>query len=243
MIWKIDQSQSEFRFNGWEGGFNLSHPEQGLHVTAPHGSKLENLLGVTFPNPRQPFFQDCYTRLGDLVAAYPQRDARKFNVQLDFRLLDATPESLLVELWVSVQTYLLDSHPSVSVRCALDSTTVTNYLADEMDELTVEKSGSQTVSDNTRHIASPHRAVISGQSSEKNLYVAWFNHPRDQFDTTWSKQSDEHNEDAQLFGHFMEKGVIRRGRMQCWIHRKPIGLSSLQEQYRSFAGSPLPLTT
>ncbi len=239
MIWKIEQSQSEFRFQGWAGSFDLSQPEQGLHVTAPGGSKLENMLGVTFPNPRQPFLQDCYTRLGDLVVAYPQRDSRKFNVQLDYRLLDATPESLLVELWVSVQTYLLDSHPSVSVRCALDATTVTNYLADEMDELTVEK----TASDTTQPVAFRHRAVIGGHTSDKSLYVAWFNHPRDQFDTTWSKQSDEQNEEAQLFGHFMEKGVIRRGRMRCWIHQKPINMSSLKEQYRSFAGSPLPLTT
>ena len=243
MIWKIEQSQSEFRFHGWEGSFNLSHPEQGLHVTAQNGLKLENVLGVTFPNPRQPFLQDCYTRLGDLVTAYPQRDSRKFNVQLDYRLLDATPESLLIELWVSVQTYLLDSHPSVSVRCALDSTTVTNYIADEMGGLTVENADNETASDTTPSIPIRHRAVIRGQTTEKNLHLAWFNHPRDQFDTTWSKQTGEQNDEAHLFGHFMEKGVIRRGRMRCWIHQKPIHLAGLQEQYHLFAGSPLPLTT
>ncbi len=243
MIWKLEQSQAAFCYGPWEGSFDLTQPEQGLHIVAPKGSKIDNVLAVVFPNPHQPFHQDCYTRLGDLVAAYPQRDSRKFNVQLDYRLLEVTAESLLVELWISVQTYLLDSHPSVSVQCSLDASSVTNYVANEMDKLSVESDDLEIAGDANSPLAARHRSVITGQIAEKGLYVAWFNHPRDQFDTTWSKQGDEGNDEAHLFGHFMEKGVIRRGRMRCLIHEKPLSLSTIQDSYRSFAESPLPLTT
>ena len=46
-----------------------------------------------------------------------------------------------------------------------------------------------------------------------------------------------------LFGNFMEKGVIRRGRLRCLVSDKPLPTSDLQAAYDSFADSPLPLTT
>ncbi len=46
-----------------------------------------------------------------------------------------------------------------------------------------------------------------------------------------------------LFGNFMEKGVIRRGRIRCLVSSAPIAAAQLQAAYEQFADSPLPLTT
>ena len=248
MIWKLDQSQAEFRFNDWHGHFDLAHPEQGLQIVGPGNSKLNNLLGVFFTQPHQPILQDCYARQGDLIVVYPPRELRKFHLQLDVRLLESTSESLLVELWISVQTYLLDNHPAVKVGCPVLPTNVDVYRDSpwamlERDETGLLVADRLVAADPL--VATVERkkiAVIHGQFPDLGMNIAWFNHPRDQVDTAWSQATDKNGIEAKLFGHFMEKGVIRRSRMRCAISNKSQSQADLESAYQAFVASPLPLT-
>ena len=65
-------------------------------------------------------------------------------------------------------------------------------------------------------------------------------HPSDLLQT---ELIDQNAGKLRLFGDFMEKGVIRRGRLRCLVSAKPIPASDLQAAYDCFADSPLPLTT
>ncbi len=64
-----------------------------------------------------PKLVDHYTRGGDLVMRYDQQEGKPFSLQLDYRVVDYSddPHDLVMELWVSVETTLLSSYPTVHV--------------------------------------------------------------------------------------------------------------------------------
>jgi hypothetical protein len=64
---------------------------------------------------------DAYVRQNDLVLAYPEQAPWLFSFQVDARLIEPTNRDLLcVELWMSVQTSHLDSHPQLEFRMECD---------------------------------------------------------------------------------------------------------------------------
>ncbi len=244
MLWKLEQTHAEFSHNDWFGSLDLATPEGGLNIVAPNGARYSELFGVAFQKPSQPISQDCYVRQGDLIATYPPREMRKFHVQLDYRLLASTPDRLLVELWISVQTYLLDNHPIVSVQSPFDPQGFEVYSAKATGRLELDEGPLQPLENLNASQESRKIAVVYGSfPGDSDLSIAWLHHPRDQFDTKWSRASDSNLVVARLFGHFMEKGVIRRARMRCMISSHALNQSHLQELYDTFATSPLPLTT
>lgn len=218
--WTLRGTSAAFSTAEWSGKIDLEDPARGLELSCGSTEPTSGFLGVDFAPPCRPFEKDCYVRQGDLISAYPQRDNRKFSLQLDYRLLEATADRLLIELWISIQTYLLDSRPTVTVSCRAD-----------------DDSGRTQGLDNDR----TNRAVIEG-SIGRALHWAWLIHPRDQGDTSWQWKADQHVYEADLFGHFMEKGVIRRARMRCLIGTTELTPLEINEAYQTFAASPLPLT-
>lgn len=67
-------------------------------------------------------FGDAYVRQNDLIASFPERSPWRFGYQVDVRAVEQTQnEPLCLEVWISVQTRLLDSHPMISVEIADDS--------------------------------------------------------------------------------------------------------------------------
>jgi hypothetical protein len=208
--WKLVGGQASFVTDQWEGRMDLTKPSSGLSLAFANRPRLNSLLAVEFTTPNEPFLKDCFTRQGDLIVAYPQREHRNFSLQLDYRLVESSKAQLLLELWVSIQTYLLDTHPSVRIICP--------------------------GSDSPATASNPIVASV-GDSS-----IAWFVHPRDQSDTKLVVDKSKSRVQAQLFGHFMEKGVIRRARMRCLVSQSPLSQSVIDEAQAQFASSPLPLT-
>jgi hypothetical protein len=230
--WKIEATQAGFVEGGWQGQLALDFPERGLRLGRQGHSALDGLLAVDFPPPHLPLWKDCYSRQGDLIVVFPQRDQRRFTVQLDYRLLETTAVDCWIELWVSVQTYLLDSQPAVHVACGLEPSSL-RWRNPDLQAVTVHREG---IAD------SQPIAMVTGRSIDQAWEVAWMLHPRDQQDTRWSGGHSPAACSAQLFGHFMEKGVIRRARMRCLVSAQPLPEARLAADYQRFADSPLPLT-
>ncbi len=145
------------------------------------------------------------------MVRYNQSEEDKFAFQIDFR---AVPTSELAsaacgfDLWLSVQTQLLDSHPTLEIS---HPGAVSGW------------SGSAAI----QSIASPKgsAAILIHQAISCNR---------------------THRCDAgklRLFGNFMEKGVIRRGRVRWLVSDHPLADDNLRAAYDCFAESPLPLTT
>ncbi len=151
------------------------------------------------------------------MVRYNQSETDQFAFQLDFR---AVPESALAtaacgfDIWLSVQTQLLDSHPTLEI---------------------------------------DHPGAASGWSGTPGIqscnsahgFAALLIHPSDLVQTELIAPSTGQQGTGQLrlFGNFMEKGVIRRGRLRCLVSETPLSAAALQSAYECFADSPLPLTT
>ena len=61
-------------------------------------------------------FEDAYVRQMDLIALFPQTAPWNFGYQVDIRMLTSSQlDTLTMEIWLSIQTSLLDSHPQLEL--------------------------------------------------------------------------------------------------------------------------------
>jgi hypothetical protein len=238
MSWQLTSATATLESSSWNGVLDLENPQNGFAIESDDGLKTSLFPIALAPMPATPLLSECYVRQGDLIVVYPpvtrtpsgsQESGRPFSLQLDYRILPieshikstlttaANPleKGLLVELWISLQTYLLDTHPSVEMDLHLNPT---------------------SAPPSTHPIA-----ILSGTCPPSGLQVTYFVDPHDQRDTKW-RHHDVHHK-ATFFGHFMEKGVIRRARLRCLVTRKPVCSDFIADQYQQLVESPLPLTT
>lgn len=220
-VWKLEGHIAQLGAGSSAWRFDLNAPQLGLHRA--DAASEAGLLAVQFASPHDPLAEHCFTRYGDLIATYPQRPERAFSVQLDYRSLDPRDivpgfdghVELAMELWISVQTYLLDSHPLVSV--AIGTCDQESLQSDRTD-------GS--------------RAWMQGYVARLDRYITAWLHRRDQADA----QGLDEPLGWRLMGHFMEKGVIRRCRLRAIVSAHPLTPAQIHAGDAAFAASPLPLT-
>jgi len=228
MSWQLSSAIATLTTDFWSGSLDLENPQNGFSLESDNGLTTSLFPISLLPSPATPVLSECFVRQGDLIVTYPQRDGRPFSLQLDYRILpieshitskltdiaDPLEKGLLVELWISLQTYLLDTHPSIEMDLHLNPS-----------------------------LAPPSThpiAILSGTCPPSGLQVTYFVDPHDQRDTKWRHHGVHHR--ATFFGHFMEKGVIRRSRLRCLVTRKPVCSDFIADQYQQLIASPLPLT-
>jgi hypothetical protein len=247
MCWQIINKVAQLQLSPWSGTLDLMKPHQGLSI----GCSSSHLVPSARPNDRgiQLFkiphlsqspsitLSDFYARGNDITAYYPADDNRNFSVQIDLRIIEPTDNRLTIEFWLSIQTHLLDTRPSVNLGFGLPTNTARKILtARELSENDA----------NSLHgdEASRTAAIVSDtRNQEQELSTALLVHPLDQGDICWTNSQNRASEiELSWFGQFMEKGVIRRGRMQVILSKQPIPTESLKADYREFSESPLPLT-
>ena len=265
MSWTIDQNIASFQVGGYFGTFDITRPDCGLCVSRA-GGDAARYLAVQFAEPSRVRITDCYTRIDDLILAYPQTAQRPFNVQLQYRLfaggdldtrfpsvlapaqqlMSETDQAILIELWISNYTFSLDTHPEIETECfSLASGQAASLQLFDPGDDGVGLSPCPTKGADGMSIAAATRAAGSHHSGGVAVMV----HPSDQIDTQLTiSGSPLDNMDAaaiklRMFGRFMEKGVIRRARLRMLLSSAPIDDFVLNAHYREFAVSPLPLTT
>ena len=226
MSWSITQQVVTLQLTGWKCVFDLAQPQLGIRVR-PEGSETAWQLLQVFPSSSHACqIEDSFVRGADLMVRYGQSDTDMFSFQIDFR---AVPPSALgpfacgLDMWLSVQTQLLDSHPTLEVRSHVPSG---QWLA-------VDNQGQPALDDSL--------ATLSCHTSSGS--VAIMVHPSDQCQSELLGTADLSSSRVRLFGNFMEKGVIRRGRVRCLFGHSTIKANDLARAYDHFAISPLPLTT
>lgn len=153
----------------------------------------------------------------------PQADSA-FALRLAFQPIETTAESLRLELTISLQTDLLDTHPKIDI--AVPCNSIESFAS-------ADQAGGESLDGGSG-------ASIRVASSEHH-HIGVLLGPHDSPFTT--DHSTESMLLLRLFGDFLEKGVIRKARPWIVIDRSakpsPEKLAGWRDQ---LCRSPLPLT-
>lgn len=185
---------------------------------------------------------DAYVRGPDLVASYAGDENWPYAPQVYWSVAVDEPRREIVAslaLVVSIQTNLLDTHPRIDVRSNLRSDEVL-LVSVVGDDLLVDShvEGVQGIDSRTSGCGILWRlaggelsyAEVMPTSDFRQLAVA--HTANGAVESRW-----------ELFAEFLEKGVIRRARLQSlWVPRED-DVQLVAECCQSIANRPLPLTT
>lgn len=163
--------------------------------------------------------QEAYVRQADVIASYPQRAPSKFGYQLDLRriqksqsLADDFRDLIVLEVWLSVQTSLLDSQPQFRIDVA------GNLFSELKNGLWLDSNKTAAVLVHPMDLADCEIATTNGSVADSELKL-------------------------NVFGRFMEKGVIRRMRFRIMVASSSSSPEFWLDGWNEFSESPLPLTT
>jgi hypothetical protein len=204
-----------------------------------HFVQLQNLQAAQFwqacaiqPLPHhslQP--EEIYVREQDLIARYGQTAQDTFAFQLNWRLLPAQAQfEVALEVWISVQTNLLDSNPIFELSTTSPAGGVWERW--QCDQITDE------ISQEPRSTATPMALACRG-TDQANV---WLFEPFDQRQLQFKSQPSDSIQRVDFLGHFLEKGVIRRARLRFLFSERSASPEDILRAYQSFRSSPLPLT-
>jgi hypothetical protein len=217
-------------------------PNQFTRITAgEYGGSGWDVLAVR-PLPGHAMLaEEIYVRERDLIARFGQSESDEYAFQLDWQLLSVDPPFLAgVELWLSIQTSLLDARPALEVICrSPDALAWHSYQHDQLLTDAQMVSIDDNPSVDVRHPERGPAALVCQAASAAGL---WLIEPSDQCHVAIVSADGDVAMRLRLFGHFMEKGVIRRARMRFLVANGELSIDKLSEAYRRFANSPLPLT-
>jgi hypothetical protein len=223
-MWTTDQiGLATWTESGSSWSVDARGGKHGIGVLAADaGTRYVSLTPVD--QNELPLAGEQFVRGDQLHLNYPQGDGL-YAIRLVLQPIVTETNLLVLEAMISIQTDLLDSHPKVDIDIdcqSIDSIVPSDLSGD--DE--VEGAGSAPISlaANEQHCCS----VLLG--------------PHDRPFTT------NHSTDSllrlRLFGEFLEKGVIRRGRPWIVIDRSGTVTSEdrVQSLWQQLCESPVPLT-
>ena len=245
--WRLAGSIGEFTAGAFSARVDVSRPELGLQHVALHGRPLDARLlcigrDAAEPSARHWPVADAYVRGGDLVAAYRPQDDWPFLPQVYWRAnaSASTGEPLCsLSLFISVQTHLLDTWPRIQIQSQVPADESLLIAAGgAAAAATSLSSGQHTIRPTTgpacvlQRLASQQfsYAEIMPASDFRELSIA--SDAKGSCGTRW-----------ELFGDFLEKGVIWRARLHAILLPRENDIALARAFCLALEKRPLPLTT
>lgn len=221
MVWKLKDDCSVFASHGFtltvsnaertrirlESEVESKHAKHTLGdwQVIPRDSTLVEEVSYPVPGER-------YVRQSDLITSFSQKYPWNFSYQIDVRVLSSSVEQMVVELWLSIQTSMLESNPELWLVEAGHASTAGAWKC--------------------------HPEYVCS-SDKRSIMVV---HPLDRADARTQTSPSGEFKHLELFGRFMEKGVIRRGRLLLVGARSTLSEKQVQQCISEFSHSSLPLT-
>ena len=240
-IWTIDRQTATFQTGEVRGSLELTQPGQGVRALCANNQSIEGLqwFGLRLANAEmtEQAPDAWHIRQADLVATYPQTDARPFAVEVYWRVIAASDPDVLaeVELWVSTETDLLDSSPEVSV--------VTGLPQGELVAVSTENSdASQPISLTEGEVTHEGVGCFVYRPVEASYSVIDLIEPSSYLSTSFAATDSGMQACHRLMHPWFEKGVILRSRTRSLIVRRENDLQTAARVYRKFVNADLPLT-
>lgn len=211
------------RATGGTNGISLGDPDGLLHVSVRDSS--QKVLNQTAPGDQAlgdamlPVAGEQFVKLDQWKIDFPQTTG-EYSLRLSIRVVESTATRCVLEPTFSIQTSLLDTHPTLdlkSVGGTVKHRVLTASTTDESVSVwTIAFAGSAGM---IAVLLGPHDAPLTtDQSSEDKIQL-------------------------QLFGEFLEKGVIRKARPWVILDRSETGITAndLASLADALCQTPLPL--
>lgn len=228
--WKQLSRCIQAEVNGWKVEIDPFARRSPMSVSRLSRQDGFSVLALE-PQPAHEFQpEEIYVREQDLIVRYAQSEADLYAIQLNWRLKPACPPFTLdIEIWISIQTRLLDTHPTIEFHSVGPST----WSRSTHSELSEQWSSDP--------LQSVDRAA-AWLSVSKEASFLWMVDPGDQSEFTWGKVGSSHELQADLFGEFLEKGVIRRARCRFLAGTTNVNWQDVKSAYKDLIFSCLPIT-
>jgi hypothetical protein len=226
-MWHIHGTEASLIHGKWRAHYGTTHPELGLSIF--HDDSLErrvvlSLIEPTEGSPRQA--SEAYVRQNDLISEFAQTRHDQFSFQTYFRILPESTDDLLgLEVWLSVQTTLLDSCPSMELVSIVPNSRWRWQI--------LSSSHAIWLVSHVENRGGPMSALGMGHPLEESQTIR-----------VEDETIAEDSLSLRIFSHFMEKGVIRRARMRFYLSVKEVfDAKMIEKLFEEFQQSELPLTT
>jgi hypothetical protein len=254
MTWKFQSPLGTLECGALAGQVDVAQPQLGLHHIRCQSASLDGCICSVQRRPNAPSgsttanwpakLSDAYVRGSDLVATYQATDAWPFAPQIYWRAdrLQVADERLAsVALLVSVSTHLLDTHPRISAGAQLVADEILYVVRSGSGELQVSPlaCGKETVLHPSGDACCLLWRLEGGSLSYAEIVPA----------NDFRECSVRYEKDGacharwELIAEFLEKGVIRRTRLQSIFLPCERDLELAADCCRYVVERPLPLTT
>jgi hypothetical protein len=259
--WTVQHQIAQFQCSTLTGRLDTSHPGHGLHHLALDGRAFDARLlciyriskrakPVEYPtSPAEHaitkgpewMVADSYVRGCDLVASYLPSKEWPYSPEVYWRVCSEFGACALasISLILSVNTHLLDSWPRISLQSCFTAEEVLFLHADATKENT-------DVIRKSEHVFRPSSTL---SCRLHRLPDRPFSYAEIMPATDFCEARIQHNADNkcyarwELFSHFLEKGVIRRARLQAVVLPRENDVELALRCCRQLENAPLPLTT
>ncbi|MFM8573105.1 MAG: hypothetical protein ACKOAU_16035 [Pirellula sp.] len=211
MGWNVSETKASFKHGALELVVHML-PTLRIEIDQPSGKfawEIQPREDSVMATEKPPKPSESYARLNDFIISFPQKYPWPFSYQLDVRVQPSDTHLLVAELWLSVQTSMLECNPQLILLPSNDK-------------------GPWTC----------HPEFLCSGDRRTSLAI----HPLDRSDSKLHTSRSGSIERLDLFGRFMEKGVIRRGRLLLVASNSSISEKQMMEFCKAFADSQLPLT-
>jgi len=263
--WSLELTRASLRCGTLTAEIDVARPQVGLHGLRFDGVALSGAIGAVqwtagadeqsteWPTK----VSDAYVRGRDLIASYERLPNWPFAPQIYWRIEDG-PALANFSMLVSIQTDSLDTHPCVRVTTRLPADEMIRVeetagnsprrvldteLAAESFRLGTRNGESSTGSSKTSCAPLPAACILwrlpGGQLSYAEIVPA----------NDFRSLSVTHDESGltcvhwDLFAEFLEKGVIRRARIESLLLPRENDIELATFYCQSLDRRPLPLTT
>ena len=227
-MWHIEQPNASLRARNLQCEIELTSPQNGLQNTFAYQEVLAaNQFIQLNLGLNKETVTEAYQRGNDLIALYSSQQQRKATPQLYWRSLEQE-NAAGIETIISLQTDLLASRCPIHSVTKLNDTLAAQALTSTQKWVDVEE-------------AKEVRAILV-QLSPALTYLEIV-HPTDPMDTKIQRDGASLSWEHIVLDLRLEKGVIRRARLQSWWIQNDSEQSLANRLVDSFVASAPPLTT
>lgn len=226
--WSANDAICSMDLRGGVASFAL-HPFVRRNASSALANEVAPIYLAAVGDDVLPLASEQYVRQDRLTVNYPQ-DRAAYAIRLSIEPMKVAKTQLVLELTVSIQTDLLDSHPMLDL--VIPGLNATSHSLDAKAENWRQTLQGASLGSDSMHCV---------ESEQMSVGVLLDRHDA----PTTKTMTNPDGIRLRLFGDFLEKGVIRTARPWIIVDRSGDVLSSdsVTPLYRQLEERPLPLAT